>query len=167
METSLLTSVTSLLADPEKREITCADGLSLLATVNKAFRDGVNGYRPGSIAGDEDEQSTDAQAPAPPTSCLRQTLTDAIKQKVERNWSVPVSVLDAGELVVTLKIELGPDGSVRRVEIVDAGGGRNYRTMAESGRRAVLKASPFDTLTRYVDMYECWRQITMTFSPPV
>ena len=167
METSVLRSVTSLLADPEKKEITCADGLSLLVTVNKAFRDGVNGYRPGSIAGDEDEQSTDAQAPAPPTSCLRRTITDAIKQKVERNWSVPAGVLNAGESVVTLRIQLGPDGSVRRVEIVDDGGGAYYRTMAESGRRAVLKASPFDALTRHVDKYECWREIIMTFSPPV
>jgi hypothetical protein len=55
----------------------------------------------------------------------------------------------------------------RRVEIVDADSGANYRTMAESGRRAVLKASPFEILTRYVDRYEGWRDITMTFSPPV
>ena len=120
-----------------------------------------------SIAGVDDEPPSDAAAPAPLTGPLRRTITDAIKQKVERNWSVPAGVLDAGELVVTLRIQLGPDGSVRRVEIVDADGGANYRTMAESGRRAVLKASPFDALTRYVDKYEGWRDITMTFSPPV
>ena len=120
-----------------------------------------------SIAGVDDEQPPDAAAPAPLTGPLRRTITDAIKQKVERNWSVPAGVLDASELVVTLRIQLGPDGSVRRVEIVDADGGANYRTMAESGRRAVLKASPFDALTRHVDKYEGWRDITMTFSPPV
>ena len=117
----------------------------------------------------------DADEPPPPeaatratlTGPMRQTITDAIKRKVERNWSVPAGVLDAAELVVTLRIQLGPDGSVRRVEIVDADSGANYRTMAESGRRAVLKASPFDILTRYVDRYEGWRDITMTFSPPV
>ena len=75
--------------------------------------------------------------------------------------------MDAAELVVTLRIQLAPDGSVRRVEIVDPDSGANYRTMAESGRRAVLKASPFDALTRHVDKYEGWRDITMTFSPPV
>ena len=120
-----------------------------------------------SIAGVDDEPPPDAKAPSPLTGPLRRTITDAIKQKVERNWSVPAGVLDAGELVVTLRIQLGPDGSVRRVEIVDADGGANYRTMAESGRRAVLKASPFNALTRYVDKYEGWRDITMTFSPPV
>ena len=120
-----------------------------------------------SIAGTEEEPPTEAATHVPLTGPLRQTITDAIKQKVERNWSVPAGVLDAGELVVTLRIQLAPDGSVRRVEIVDPGGGGNYRTMAESGRRAVLKASPFDALTRYVDKYEGWRDITMTFSPPV
>ena len=120
-----------------------------------------------SIAGAEEEPPAEAATRAPLTGPMRQTITDAIKRKVERNWSVPAGVLDAGELVVTLRIQLGPDGSVRRVEIVDPDSGANYRTMAESGRRAVLKASPFDSLTRYVDKYEGWRDITMTFSPPV
>ena len=111
--------------------------------------------------------SAEPNAPAPLIGPLRRTITDAIKQKVERNWSVPAGVFDVGELVVTLRVQLGPDGSVRRVEIVDDGGGANYRTMAESARRAVLKASPFDVLTRYVDKYEGWRDITITFSPPV
>ena len=120
-----------------------------------------------SIAGTEEEPPAEAATRVPLTGPLKQTITDVIKRKVERNWSVPAGVLDAGELVVTLRINLSPDGSVRRVEIVDPGSGANYRTMAESGRRAVLKASPFDSLTRYVDKYEGWRDITMTFSPPV
>ncbi|MDE0050002.1 MAG: cell envelope integrity protein TolA [Rhodospirillales bacterium] len=120
-----------------------------------------------SLADAEEQLPADAATRAPLTGPARQTITDAIKQKVERNWSVPAGVLDAGELVVTLRIQLAPDGSVRRVEIVDADSGANYRTMAESGRRAVLKASPFEILTRYVDRYDGWRDITMTFSPPV
>jgi len=103
----------------------------------------------------------------PLTGPLRQTIADAIRHEVEKNWSVPAGVLDAGELVVKLRIELGPDGAVRSVEIVDDGEGANYRTMAESGRRAVLKASPFDVLTRHVDSYDGWRTIVMTFRPPV
>ena len=120
-----------------------------------------------SLADAAEEPPAEAATRVALTGPLRQTITDAIKQKVERNWSVPAGVLDAAELVVKLRIELAPDGSVRRVEIVDADGGANYRTMAESGRRAVLKASPFEILTRHVDRYEGWRDITMTFSPPV
>ena len=120
-----------------------------------------------SIADADEEPPPEAATRATLTGPMRQTITDAIKRKVESNWSVPAGVMDAGELMVTLRIQLGPDGSVRRVEIVDPDSGANYRTMAESGRRAVLKASPFDILTRYVDRYEGWRDITMTFSPPV
>ena len=120
-----------------------------------------------SIADADEEPPPEAATRAALTGPMRQTITDAIKRKVERNWSVPAGVIDAEELMVTLRIQLGPDGSVRRVEIVDPDSGNNYRTMAESGRRAVLKASPFDILTRYVDRYEGWRDITMTFSPPV
>ena len=120
------------------------------------------------LTGEEDEAPADAKAQARLTGLLRQTITDAIKRKVERNWSVPVGVRDAGELVVTLRIQLQQDGSAKRVEIVDDGsGGANYRTMAESARRAVLAASPFDLLTRHGDSYDRWRNIVMTFRPPV
>lgn len=115
----------------------------------------------------EDESSANVETQVPLTGPLQQKITDAIRQKVERNWSVPAGVLDAGELVVMLRIQLAPDGSVRSVKIVDGDESANYVTMAESGRRAVLKASPFDTLTRYVDKYDGWRDIVMTFSPPV
>ena len=43
----------------------------------------------------------------------------------------------------------------------------NFRIMAESARRAVLTASPFEELKPYGDDYEQWRDITMTFEPPV
>ena len=124
-------------------------------------------YTLASIGGEDDERPANADARKALTGPLRRTITDAIKQKVERNWSVPAGVLDAGELVVILRIQLGPDGSVRRVEIFDDAGVAKHRTMAESGRRAVLNASPFDSLTRHVDKYDCWRDITMTFSPAV
>ena len=120
------------------------------------------------LTGAEDASPAEAETQARLTGLLRQTITDAIKRKVERNWSVPVGVRDAGELVVTLRIQLQQDGAAKRVEIVDDGsGGANYRTMAESARRAVLAASPFDLLTRHGDSYDRWRNIVMTFRPPV
>ena len=115
----------------------------------------------------EDTAAADAASQAPLTGLLRQTITDAIRQRVESNWNVPAGALDAAELRVTLRIQLKPDGSVQRVEIVDDDAGANYRTMAESARRAVLLAKRFEFLTRYVDSYEGWRDITMIFSPPV
>ena len=120
------------------------------------------------LTGEEDQSTAEAKTQARLTGLLRQTITDAIKQKVERKWNVPAGVRDAGELVVTLRIRLQRDGSAKWVEIVDDGsGGANYRTMAESARRAVLAASPFDVLRRHGDSHDLWSDIVMTFRPPV
>ena len=42
VETTFVTAYTSLLADPEKLKLTCADMQTLLSTAHKAFRDAVN-----------------------------------------------------------------------------------------------------------------------------
>ena len=122
-----------------------------------------------SLVGPQDAAAPDATAPTPLTGPLKQTISGTIKQKVEKNWSVPAGIRDAGTLVVTLRIQLGKDGSVLRVEIVDdgGGGGGNYRIMAESARRAVLKVERFEFLTRHGNSYDSWRNIEMRFSPPV
>lgn len=100
---------------------------------------------------------------------LRQTLVGAIKPKVEANWSVPAGVRDAARMKVTLRIQLDQDGAVRSAEVVedDRAADTNFRIMAESARRAVLTASPFKELKPHGDDYEQWRDITMTFEPPV
>ena len=100
---------------------------------------------------------------------LWQTLAGAIKRKVEANWSVPAGVRDADRMKVRLRIRLDRDGTVHSAEIVEYGSAADgsFRTMAESARRAVLKASPFKILTEHGDEYERWRDITMTFEPPV
>jgi len=92
-----------------------------------------------------------------------------IKTRVEANWSVPAGVRDAGDLVVTIRIRLGRDGAVQSAEILDANYAEdpNFRTMAESARRAVQRASPIKALRRFNDDYNEWRDVTMTFRPPV
>ncbi len=99
----------------------------------------------------------------------RSAIADAIRQKVEKNWSVPAGVADAETLVVTLRIRLERDGSVRDVAIVDSGRGDDgaFRIMAESAQRAVLKADPFEALKAYTESYDEWGEITMKFKPPV
>ncbi|MDP6589958.1 MAG: cell envelope integrity protein TolA [Alphaproteobacteria bacterium] len=92
-----------------------------------------------------------------------------IKARVEANWSVPAGIRDASELVVTIRIRLGRDGAVQRADILDLNYAEdaNFRTMAESARRAVLKASPIKALRRFGDDYNEWRVVTITFRPPV
>lgn len=101
---------------------------------------------------------------------LSMTVIDLIRRQVEANWNVPAGVRDAAELVVDIRIQLRPDGRVIDAEIVDSGrlrraGEENFRAMAESARRAVLKASPLKGLPS--DKYEAWRDIKFTFRPPV
>ena len=117
----------------------------------------------------EDEDAAPKQATLGSDPRLWRTLTGAIKQKVEANWSVPAGVRDADRMVVTLRIRLGKDGTVHSAEVVedDSASGGSFRIMAESARRAELKASPFEVLTPHGDDYERWRDITMTFEPPV
>ena len=100
---------------------------------------------------------------------LANQVAKVIKSKVEKNWSVPAGVRDAGELIVTIHIRLKRDGGVQSADILDDNyaNDANFRTMAESARRAVLKASPFPALKRFSDDYDQWRDVTMIFRPPV
>ncbi len=108
-----------------------------------------------------------------PTRAMKLVLTNQIaaliKTRVEANWSVPAGVRDASDLVVTIRIRLGRDGAVQSADILDANYAEdaNFRTMAESARRAVLRASPIKALRRFGDDYNQWRDVTMTFRPPV
>ena len=100
---------------------------------------------------------------------LANQIAALIKTRVEANWSVPAGVRDAGNLVVTIRIRLGRDGAVQSAEILDANYAEdlNFRAMAESARRAVQKASPIRSLRNFSDDYNEWRDVTMTFRPPV
>lgn len=101
---------------------------------------------------------------------LAATIAGAIQRKVEQNWSVPAGIEGAETLLVALTLDLAPDGSVTSVRIADYaryGMDTTFRTMADSAKRAVLKASPFEILREHVDKYDQWRVITMTFKPPV
>jgi uncharacterized protein (UPF0147 family) len=113
-------------------------------------------------------------ADAPPLSRMLEIsavnqIAALIKSKVEKNWSVPAGIRDAGQQIVTIRIRLGRDGAVQSADILDDNyaNDANFRTMAESARRAVLKASPFSALKRFSDDYDQWRDVTMIFRPPV
>ena len=100
---------------------------------------------------------------------LANQIAAVIKTRVEAIWSVPAGVRDAGDLVVTIRIRLDRDGAVRSAEILDANYAEdpNFRAMAESALRAVQRVSPIKALRRFGDDYNEWRDVTMTFRPPV
>ena len=128
-----------------------------------------------SVANDAAEIESPDPQPRPqsaptPAGPLAMTIAGAIQRKVEENWSVPAGIEGAENLLVGLTLNLGPDGTVQSVTITDYaryGIDTAFRAMADSAKRAVLKASPFDILRDHVDKYDQWRVITMTFRPPV
>jgi hypothetical protein len=110
------------------------------------------------------------QPPAALSGLLATTIAGAIQRKVEANWNVPAGVKEAEALQVGLTLDLAPDGSVLKVQIADRAryeADTGFRTMAESAKRAVLRASPFEFLREHADSYARWRVITMTFRPPL
>ena len=91
---------------------------------------------------------------------------DALKTQIERCWIVQAGARYAEDLVVTIRVFLNPDGSLRREpQIVDdkrLAGDPFFRAAAASAIRAVLKCEPFKMpFTKY----HRWREIELTFDP--
>jgi hypothetical protein len=90
---------------------------------------------------------------------------DALRRQIYGCWAVPVGAIGLEEIVVHLRIQVGPDRSVQQVTIQDQARverDATFRTVAESARRAVERCSP---LHLPADKYAEWRDIMMSFSP--
>src|SRR5690606_42041892 len=74
---------------------------------------------------------------------------DAIRKRVADKWQFDIAAWDAHNRMLRIRFSLNPDGSLRsQPDSVDQArmympGQDNYRAAAESARRAVLKAAPF------------------------
>lgn len=90
-----------------------------------------------------------AEGPSNPNQPISMSEKDFIRKQVEDKWQFDIGAKDAGNLQVRIRFSLNPDGSLRQQpEIVDQArmfmpGNESYRAAAESARRAVLKAVPF------------------------
>ena len=118
---------------------------------------------------DENEVPSNISAVNRTTKGLSNKIGKLIKANVEANWSVPAGIINAADLVVTIRIRLARDGSVESADILDEDHttDENFRTMAESARRAVWKASPITALRQFGEDYTEWRDVTFRFRPPV
>ncbi len=90
-----------------------------------------------------------AEGPSNPNQPISMSEKDFIRKQVEDKWQFDIGAKDASNLQVRIRFSLNPDGSLRQQpEIVDSArmfmpGNESYRAAAESARRAVLKAVPF------------------------
>jgi hypothetical protein len=97
-------------------------------------------------------------------SKMTQTELAALVAAITPCWNVPVGATDADQLTVRMQISLNPDGSVSgQPEILNSSSSPFFRTMAEAGRRAVLRCGPYTFLP--ADKYENWKDVIINFKP--
>lgn len=95
---------------------------------------------------------------------LSQTEMDALKGQISDKWSIPSGVADAADLRITVKMQLNEDGSIKGTPEVSYTGGDFVigRAAADSARRAVMRAAPYN-LPR--DKYDTWSTVIVNFDP--
>ena len=90
---------------------------------------------------------------------------DALKAQIFGCWSIPLGLPYNEDLLVRIKLELNPDGTVSQSEILDHArmnrpGQGFYKVLAESALRAVKLCQPLRVPTTG---YERWRELQLNF----
>ena len=90
---------------------------------------------------------------------------DALKAQIFGCWSIPLGLPYNENLLVRIKLELKPDGSVIKSEILDHArmnkpGQGFYKVLAESALRAIKLCQPLRVPTTG---YERWKELQLNF----
>jgi len=92
---------------------------------------------------------------------------DLVRQQIHRCWNLPAGAKDAHKMLISIRIIMNPDGTVRTANVLDSsrmGADPFYRTMAESALRAVLnpRCQPFKLPP---EKYDRWQTMKLNFDP--
>jgi hypothetical protein len=84
---------------------------------------------------------------------------DALKAQIFTCWSVPIGLPFSEDLLVRVKLQLKPDGTIEKLEMLDhikmnTPGKEKFRTLADSVRRAIQLCNPLKVPT---SGYERWK----------
>jgi len=90
---------------------------------------------------------------------------DALKAQIFGCWSIPLGLPYNENLLVRIKLQLKPDGSIIKSEILDHArmnrpGQEFYKVLAESALRAVKLCQPLRVPTTG---YERWKELQLNF----
>ncbi len=90
---------------------------------------------------------------------------DALKAQIFTCWSVPIGLPFSEDLLVRVKLQLKPDGTVDKLEMLDhikmnTPGQEKFRTLADSVRRAIQLCNPLKVPT---SGYERWKNMILNF----
>jgi outer membrane biosynthesis protein TonB len=91
---------------------------------------------------------------------------DAIRHRIEQCWNIPAGAREADKLIVSIRVWVNPDGTVRDARILDQARLSDvfFRTAAESALRAVLnpRCSPLPIPPK---KYEQFKEMVLDFNP--
>jgi len=90
---------------------------------------------------------------------------DALTAQIFTCWSVPLGLPLSKDMLVRIKLDLNPDGSIENMEMLDhikmnTPGKEQFRTLADSVRRAVQLCNP---LRVPATGYERWKNMILNF----
>jgi hypothetical protein len=95
---------------------------------------------------------------------LTQSELNTLMGRIRACWAPPVALLELRDLVVTLQIDLKPDGSLaREPTVVNRDPRPAFQAAAQSAVRAVHKCLPFDFLP--AAKYDLWKSMEINFDP--
>jgi outer membrane biosynthesis protein TonB len=115
------------------------------------------------------QQQATAQPAAPPSldQQVTRSETDAARDQIVPCWNAPVGARDAGDLVIQIRADMAPDGSVLRASITSTArmGDPVYRAAAESALRAVINNECHKPLKLPPEKYNQWKTLDLYFDP--
>lgn len=107
----------------------------------------------------------EAEASKPSGPPLTGREKGALVLAVQQCWNPPIGVQNAGDLKVTLLVELNEQGKITGgPKLVSPSGSPQgvVKQAFEAGRRALLRCAPYKLPK---DKYEQWKEIEVTFNP--
>ena len=123
---------------------------------------------------------TPQQTPKPPPQITRQAAAapnfasvvtasevEGVRQKIRGCWNFPAGVKGQDEMVVTLVVQMGQDGTPVKADLKDTGRYNNdpiFRAAADAAHRAIMnpRCQPWPLAA---EKFNAWRTITFNFDP--
>jgi hypothetical protein len=88
---------------------------------------------------------------------------DALRAKIAQCWNPPPGGLGADAIIVKLRLQLNPDGSlIGYPTVANWGDSPFFQAAADSAVRAVFQCQPYDLPA---DKFDVWRDMILTFDP--
>lgn len=152
-----------VVEEKPKEQKTANDFASVLKTVEK-FKQEKAAPAPETQT---PETASSSQGPFVPSLPLSVSEMDAVRHQLEPCWNIPAGARNPEELIVEIRTQLNPDGSLQAAKIVDEARmyvDPFYRAAAESALRALLnpKCMP---LKLPPEKYNQWQTTVIVFDP--